>query len=130
MQQVEPTGAPLTTADGVPLKISLQKALMRKKVNALLLVAPLFLFILLTFLLPIFDMLLRSVDNKIGEEILPNAIPVLAKWDETSGELPDEEFFKAFVVDGQKAAEAKTINKLGKRLNYEKAGMSSLFRKT
>ena len=120
----------LKTADGASLKVSLQRSLRRRKRNALLLVAPLFLFILITFLLPIFDMLIRSVDNKITSEILPTTIPLLAKWDPNSKSLPDESVFKAFVNDAQLAAKAKTINRLGKRLNYEKSGTSSLFRKT
>lgn len=122
--------APLQTADGVSLKLSLQKSLWRKKRNALLLVAPLFIFILVTFLMPIFSMLTRSVDNSITTEILPTTVPLLAKWDPLSGELPDEEVFKAFVTDGKIAANAKTISRLGKRLNYEHSGVSSLFRKT
>ena len=128
MAQSETGG--LKTADGVPLKLSLQRSLRRKKRNALLLVAPLFLFILITFLMPIFEMLLRSVDNEITAEILPTTVPLLAKWDPLSGKLPDEEVFKAFITDGIVAAEAKTINRLGKRLNYEESGTSSLFRKT
>lgn len=124
------TSVPLVTADGIPLKTSLQRTLRQRRRTALLLVAPLFLFIVLTFLVPIFDMLLRSVDNKLTQETLPTTVPLLAEWDEKSGELPNEAVFKAFVFDGQKAAEAKTISRLGKRLNYEKSGMSSLFRKT
>jgi len=120
----------LKTADGISLKLSIQRSLRRKKINALLLVAPLFLFILITFLMPIFEMLLRSVDNHITAEILPTTVPLLSKWDPLSGETPDEEVFKAFITDGQVAAKAKTINRLGKRLNYEKSGTSSLFRKT
>ena len=120
----------LQTADGVSLKLSLQRSLRRKKRNALLLVAPLFLFVLFTFLLPIFNMLYNGVDNSITQDILPTTVPELAKWDASSGELPSEAVFKAFTVDGQVAAEAKTISKLGKRLNYEKSGFSSLFRKT
>ena len=120
----------LTTADGVPLKTSLQRTMRKRKRNALLLVTPLFVFILMTFLLPIVDMLLRSVDNSITLEILPNAVPLLQDWDETSGMLPDEAFFKAFVEDAVVAAKAKMFNRLGKRLNYERSGISSLFRKT
>ena len=120
----------LQTADGISLKVSLQRSLRRKKRNALLLVAPLFLFILVTFLFPIFDMLIRGVDNKITQEILPTTVVALANWDPASGQLPDEEVFKAFTVDGQIAAKAKTISRLGQRLNYEKSGFSSLFRKT
>ena len=120
----------LKTADGISLKVSLQRSLRRKKRNALLLVAPLFLFILVTFLFPIFDMLIRGVDNKITSEILPTTVIELENWDPTSGITPDEEVYKAFTVDGQVAAKAKTITRLGKRLNYEKSGFSSLFRKT
>lgn len=120
----------LKTADGISLKLSLQRSLKRKKRNALLLVTPLFLFVLFTFLFPIFNMLYNGVDNKIAQDILPTTIPVLAKWDSKSGETPNEEVFKAFTTDAQIAANAKTINKLGKRLNYEKSGFSSLFRKT
>ncbi len=120
----------LTTADGTPLKVSLQRTLRKRKITALLLVTPLFLFILLTFLVPIFDMLLRSVDNDIAQRIMPNAMPALMKWDEQSGNLPDETIFKAFVEDFHKAAVDRSINRLGKRFNYERSGMSSLFRKT
>ena len=120
----------LQTADGTSLKVSLQRSLRKKRRNALLLVAPLFLFILITFLFPIFDMLIRGVDNKLTGEILPTTVVELAKWDPASGKLPEENVFKAFTVDGQIASKAKTISRLGKRLNYEKSGFSSLFRKT
>jgi len=120
----------LTTADGVPLKISLNRVLRRKKINSLLLVAPLFLFILLTFLIPITDMLFRAVDNKIVSELIPRTVPLLAKWDETGKELPKENVFRAMVEDIKIGAAAKTILRLGRRLNFERAGMSSLFRKT
>jgi len=120
----------LTTADGISLKLSLQRSLRRKKRNALLLVAPLFFFILFTFLFPIFNMLYNGIDNEIAQQILPTAIPELAKWDSKSGETPNEEVFKAFITDAHIASKNKTINKLGKRLNYEKSGFSSLFRKT
>jgi len=130
MSQAQSESALLTTADGVPLKVSLHRALRKRKITALLLVTPLFLFILLTFLGPIFDMLLRSVDNKITQQILPITTPLLAEWDQTSGKLPDETVFKAFVEDAQVASINKSISRLGKRFNYEKSGMSSLFRKT
>lgn len=121
---------PLTTADGVPLKVSLQRTLRRQKWVALSLVAPLFFFILLTFLFPIADMLLRSVDNKIIPEQLPRTTQLIGQWDETAGELPNEKTFEALAMDIQEGAKAKTINRAGKRLNYEYPGFSSLFRKT
>ena len=89
----------LTTADGTSLKQSLQKSLRKRKLNALLLVAPLFFFILVTFLMPIFEMLTRSVENSITSQILPTTVVALANWDATSGELPNEGVCKAFMED-------------------------------
>lgn len=120
----------LKTPDGTPLKVALSRTLRYRKRTALLLVAPLFLFVMVTFLFPIFDMLSRSVDNKTMQTVLPQTAALLGDWDESSGKLPDEAVFKALVLEGQVAAKEKTINKVGKRLNYEKSGMSSLIRKT
>ena len=47
----------LTTQDGKPLKAALRQALRREKIRALVLIAPLLLFVLLTFVAPIVDML-------------------------------------------------------------------------
>ena len=58
----------LLTADGIPLKVSLKKAYRREKLSAFLLVAPLLVFIVVTFLIPIVDMLMLSVDNSIVPE--------------------------------------------------------------
>jgi putative spermidine/putrescine transport system permease protein len=123
-------GVLLTTADGTPLAVSLTRALRQRKRTALLLVAPLFFFVLITFLIPIFDMLIRSVDNSIVAEIAPNVVEELKDWDMSSDELPGEAAFQALVVDLKLGSENKTISRLGKRLNYELSGMSSLFRKT
>ncbi|HJL65313.1 MAG: ABC transporter permease [Arenicellales bacterium] len=120
----------LTTADGTPLKISLQRAMRRSRLKALGLVAPLFVFILVSFLLPIGDMLLRGVENHIVAEELPRTIPLLSEWQPDSATIPSEAVFKALVLDFQQGAKNKTINRLGSRLNYEVAGISSLFRKT
>ncbi len=121
---------PLVTVDGTPLKVSLGRAKRRAKIRALLLVAPLFAFILVTFFIPIFSMLTRSIENDIVADTLPMSAPLIAQWDAASGEIPDEELFAALAEDFKVAAKAKTIGKPGRRLNYEKPGFSSLFRKT
>jgi putative spermidine/putrescine transport system permease protein len=130
MAVAETDNAVITTADGIPLKTSLKKALWQRKKTALLLVAPLFLFVMITFLIPIFDMLIRSVDNSIVSEQFPSVIIEIERWDINSSELPDEATFQALFKDFKVGAEAKTISRLGRRLNYEKSGMSGLFRKT
>lgn len=121
---------PLVTADGVPLKTSLARAQRRGKLKAIGLVVPLFLFILVTFFTPIIDMLFRSVENRLVGEIMHHTVPLLQNWDEQSGQLPDEAVFAALAEDFIEAKETKLGGKVARRLNYEKPGFSSLFRKT
>jgi len=130
MASAEAENEVITTADGIPLKESLKKALWERKKTALLLVAPLFLFVSITFLIPIFDMLIRSVDNSIASEQFPNVVVEIRDWGLDSTELPNEATFQALVKDFKVGAKAKTISRLGRRLNYEMSGMSGLFRKT
>ncbi len=120
----------LTTADGVPLRISLERALLRSRIRAALLVVPLMAFLLFAFILPIFDMLYRSVENTIVAQVLPETVVVLRDWDETGDALPDETVFETAVADIQAAFKAKTLGRLARRLNYEKPGMASLLRKS
>lgn len=121
---------PMITADGVPLKKSLARALRREKLRALALIAPLLLFILITFVAPIGDMLFRSVKNEIVSQTLPRTVVALEEWDADSGQAPDNTVFAELHRDLFIAAERKAHTRLGQRLNYEKTGISSLFRKT
>ncbi len=121
---------PMLAADGTPLKVSIRRALRRQKIRALMLVAPLFLFILITFLAPIGDMLFRSVENNIVPETLPLTVEALKDWDEQAGQSPGEPVYAALYEDLKVAVKTKVHTRLGSRLNYEKSGMSSIFRKT
>ena len=118
---------PMLAADGTPLSTSLARSLRRQKLRALLLIAPLLLFILVTFVLPIADMLFRSVENRIVAETLPRAVAALSA---DPAEVPGEPVFRALASDLQVAVEEKTHTQLGTRLNYEASGMSSLLRGT
>jgi putative spermidine/putrescine transport system permease protein len=117
-------------ADGRPLKASLNRALRRQKLRALMLIAPLLIFILVSFVMPIADMLFRSVENEIVVETLPRTVATLDGWDSDSGQAPDEDVFTALYFDMVLATEYKTHTRLGSRLNYEMTGISSLFRKS
>lgn len=121
---------PMLAADGTPLKRSLARALRRQKIRALMLIAPLLLFVFLTFIMPIASMLMRSVDNEMVGEILPRTVVAIQDWDASSGELPSEDVYAAFAHDLIIAVENKEHTKLGTRLNYEQTGISSLFRKS
>jgi len=129
MSDTTDTG-PVLSADGQPLKRSLNKALRAQKLRALALIAPLLIFVLVTFIAPIGDMLFRSVENQIVSNTLPNTVTQLQDWDAASGEAPDEAVYKSLYYDLFLAAEAKEHTRLGTRLNYEETGVSSLFRST
>jgi len=129
----EPISAPdgpVLAADGTPLKKSLARALRLQKLRALMLVAPLMLFIVITFLAPIADMLFRSVENSIVADTLPETVQALSGWDPTSDQAPQEAVFETLYIDIFLAAEEKKHTRLGTRLNYELTGISSLFRKS
>lgn len=127
------TSGPMLAADGTPLKRSLAKALRAQKLRALALIAPLLLFVLITFIAPIADMLFRSVDDSQQGTVhgtMPLTAEALKDWDSATGELPDNAVFDAVYTDLFVAAERKLHTRVGSRLNYEKTGSSSLFRKT
>jgi putative spermidine/putrescine transport system permease protein len=119
---------PVIAADGRPLKASLNRALRRSKLRAMLLIAPLLIFILLSFVMPIVDMLFRSVENQIVSETLPRTTVALVEWDKEGA--PEAPVFEALARDLAVAVERKAHTRLGSRLNYELTGVSSLFRKT
>jgi putative spermidine/putrescine transport system permease protein len=119
---------PMLAADGTPLKKSLARALRVQKLRALALIAPLLIFVLVTFIAPIVDMLFRSVENQIVSQTLPGATEAVADWDADASDAPDEPVFEALYYDMFLAAEAKEHTRLGTRLNYEQTGLSSMFR--
>ena len=86
---------PMLAADGTPLKRSLNRALRRQKMRALMLIAPLLIFVLVTFIAPIADMLFRSIENQIVSDTLPRTTTELADWNADAGEIPPPEVFDA-----------------------------------
>lgn len=69
---------PVLAADGTPLKRSLNRALRAQKIRALMLIAPLLLFVLISFIAPIGDMLFRSVENQIVRDTMPRTVTALS----------------------------------------------------
>ncbi|HET6620459.1 MAG TPA: ABC transporter permease [Dongiaceae bacterium] len=114
--------------DGIPLKVRLRRAERTKQVRALLLVAPLFLFILITFLAPIGTLLFRSVENPELPQYLPQTIAAMRDWD--GRQLPDEAVFAAFAADLKVAQQERATAEIGKRVNYELPGTRSKILKT
>ncbi len=123
---------PVLSADGKPLKQSLNNALRKQKLRALVLIAPLLIFVLVSFVAPIGSMLMRSVQNTAGVEyvpdLLPNVVVAIQDWDPSTRETPPEAVYRAMAIDMATAFENKNHTQLGRRFNYEVPGISSLFR--
>ena len=113
---------PLTTADGQPLKSALRRADARARRNAVLLVLPLFLFLLMTYTVPIVQMMARSVMNPEVADYLTHTAGAIADWDGET--LPEEKVFAAMAMD-LKAGQRDTIGRVAARLNTEFPGIRS-----
>ena len=96
----------ILSSDGLPLEVSLKKAERRNKIRAVLLVAPLFLFILIVYVFPIGEMLFRSVDDRMITKKLPNTFKALEKWDGKN--LPEEPVYAALYEDLSYLKKTKT----------------------
>ncbi|WP_068117389.1 ABC transporter permease [Tropicimonas marinistellae] len=129
----------LTTADGKPLKAALARAQARNRRRAFYLVLPLLLFVVVTFLIPIGQMLSMSVNNPAfyswkdrdtGEKV-PLMVDLRAWFDENPvGTEPDEAAYAALAAGLAHARETKSIGQIGTRINYEVSGTRSMFTKS
>jgi putative spermidine/putrescine transport system permease protein len=114
--------------DGIPLKDQLAKAERKKKITAFLLVTPLLLFIIITFVLPIGSMLLRSVENPRMVQLMPHLVEELDNWQ--GGELPSEQAYQVLFEEIQKNIESGDIGKVANHVNYQMAGARSMILKS
>ncbi|KGJ05929.1 putative spermidine/putrescine transport system permease protein [Paracoccus halophilus] len=122
--EIAPEG-PLRTADGQPLARALARSQARARRQAFLLVLPLLLFVLITFVVPIGQMLQRSVKN----DGFSANMPQISAWfaENPPGTEPDAAAWQALALDLQAAAEARSIGVVGTRINYDMPGTRSLF---
>jgi len=123
----ETIAGPILTTDGIPLKVSLQKSERKNKIRAFLLVVPLLFFILFTFLVPIGDMLLRSVDDSYINTVFPKTFEKYKKWDRQ--DLPSEELYETMFFE-IKEGSGFSVGKATTRMNYAKSGWKSLLKKS
>ena len=128
------TATPTDVADAGNLKARLRRATARSRRNAFLLTAPLLIVLTITFIVPILDMLFRSIDDPIVGQAVPRAVAVLEDWDAAAG-LPPEEAYAPMVADlaalrtGGSDGKA-LIGRFATRLNYEQPGVRSVITKT
>jgi len=105
------------------LKRRLRAVEQKRRLRALALVLPLFLFILLSFVIPIGELLRNAVFDPSIHANMPLTVTALTQWD--GKDLPDEAAYAALATDLAAATKAKTVALVGKRLNYEISGIRS-----
>ncbi|WP_137983453.1 ABC transporter permease [Pseudomonas viridiflava] len=119
---------PLTEGASPNLKQRLARAERVNRWKAQALIAPLVIFLLLVFLVPIAALLYKSVGNPEVVTALPTTVVEVQKWDGKG--LPPESVYKAMSLDLAETRKNSTLGDLSKRLNIELAGYRSLLSKT
>ena len=144
------------TIDGVQLKVKLRRAERTRRLIAFGLTLPLLVFLLTSFVFPIFSMLVLSVKSPELSEVLPRFVTEIQTWDGKDMPPPErvlqafateviatyeskrigkdmpppERVLQAFATEVIATYESKRIGKAAKRLNYHRAGFRSLMMKT
>lgn len=110
---------------GRELRIALTRSQARARRRAFLLVLPLLAFVFVSFVLPIGQMLHRSIHNPAFADNMPQ----ITAWfqNNPAGTEPDEAAYAALAADLTASAKARTIGTAGTRVNYELSGSRSLF---
>jgi putative spermidine/putrescine transport system permease protein len=110
------------------LKRELRNAHLRKRGTALALIAPLAIFLLITFVVPIAVLLQRAVENPEVASTLPNTVAALAQWDRKS--IPPVPAYIALANDLSNAKADNRAGTLARRMNSEISGARSVVMKT
>ncbi|WP_113626099.1 ABC transporter permease [Pectobacterium peruviense] len=98
------------------------------KKRSLLLIAPLFLFIVVSFLFPITSILGKSVSNPELRDNMPQTIAAMRLW--SGNDVPDEAVFRALVGDLRDARSSGKLSSITKRLGYEGSEYRTLITRT
>ncbi len=117
------TSGQILTADGIPLKVSLQRSMRRRKLRAAGLVLPPLAFLLILFVFPIGSLLTMSVDDTLVNQVFPRTFEKFGQWDQEG--LPDEELYAAMYED-LTTANRLQVGRASIRMNYVESGWRSL----
>lgn len=115
--------------DVAELKRRLRLSELRQRLRAYALIAPLFLFTLLTFLVPIGLMLFNSVSDPVVTDAMPR-FTLLVRSMPADQDAPGEQTFAALAEDMKLAVEHQNASKVASRLNFEQSGLRTLFMQT
>ena len=105
----------------------LRKAERRGQMRAYALIAPLFIFVLLSFLLPLGTVLFNSLYDPVVPQGLPRTAQALAQWNGPRDQIPPEPVYAALAQDLKEAVQAQSHGAIANRLNIEESGLRTIF---
>ncbi|MCF8481256.1 MAG: ABC transporter permease [Rhodospirillum sp.] len=111
--------------DGLSLKVKLRRAERMRQWRAFGLIAPMLLFLVVIFVVPIADMLRRSVHDVDLSEVWPRTTQAIGAWTDRT-QAPDEPIFAALAQDIRDSQANRTLATAARRLNYDFSGSRSL----
>lgn len=114
---------PVTLDKRISVFLAVKKAERPARRAAFSLALPVLFFLIVSFVIPIFLLLITALGNPEPKQVLQRTMLELQGWDGT--ETPNEDVFAAFANDLKVAQENRTAALLAKRLNYEIPGMRS-----
>ena len=117
----------MTAISTTALGQRLRKAERRGHLWAYALIAPLFIFVALSFLLPLGTVLLNSVYDPIIPDNLARTVRALDAWDGPRSEAPPEPVFAALALDLKDAVQEQKAGSIANRLNIEESGLRTVF---
>lgn len=103
-------------------------AISRNNLLAAALIAPLFVVVVASFIVPLLVTLWTAIGNPEVRQTLPRTSAALREWNGTG--LPSEAAFAAASAEIAQAQEGQAIGQLSRRLNFEQAGLRTLLLKT
>ena len=105
----------------------LRKAERRGHFWAYVLIAPLFLFVALSFIVPLGSVLLNSVYDPIIPDNLSRTVRALDAWNGPRDQVPPEPVFAALAQDLKIAVQEQKAGAIANRLNIEESGLRTIF---
>jgi putative spermidine/putrescine transport system permease protein len=105
----------------------LHKAERRGQLRAYALIAPLFIFVLLSFLLPLGTVLFNSFYDPVVPKGLPRTVQALAEWNGPRDQIPPEPVYAALAQDLKEAVQGQSQGAIANRLNVEESGLRTIF---
>ena len=129
MQVPTSTAPMMTNDDRRNLRQALAKAESQRKWRAFALTVPLLVFLLMTLLVPIANLLQRAVENPEVANALPRTVAALTTWKQHK-EVPPAPAYAALAQDLANLPDSADAGTLARRFNSDIAGGRSLVMNT